>query len=88
MQTNVTAEQKQTNSSQDLTQAREKSNKRMNLSSEKPFEWLNENSRKFLAAGYLGEGLCAEERIANIAKKSRRNSSNARLCRQILLLYV
>jgi ribonucleoside-diphosphate reductase alpha chain len=60
----------------------------MNLSSEKPFEWLNENSRKFLAAGYLGEGLCAEERIANIAKKSRRNSSNARLCRQILLLYV
>jgi ribonucleoside-diphosphate reductase alpha chain len=88
MQTNVTAEQKQTNSSQDLTQAREKSNKRMNLSSEKPFEWLNENSRKFLAAGYLGEGLCAEERIANIAKKSRRNSSNARLCRQILLLHV
>jgi ribonucleoside-diphosphate reductase alpha chain len=70
MQTNVTAEQKQTNSSQDLTQAREKSNKRMNLSSEKPFEWLNENSRKFLAAGYLGEGLCAEERIANIAKKA------------------
>ena len=70
MQTNVTVEQKQTNSSQDLTQAREKSNKRMNLSSEKPFEWLNENSRKFLAAGYLGEGLCAEERIANIAKKA------------------
>ena len=70
MQTNVTAEQKQTNSSQDSIQAREKSNKRMNLSSEKPFEWLNENSRKFLAAGYLGEGFCAEERIANIAKKA------------------
>jgi len=47
MQTNVTAEQKQTNSSQDSTQAREKSNKRMNLSSEKPFEWLNENSKNF-----------------------------------------
>ena len=70
MHTKTITEPKQTNSSQDLTQAREKSNKRMNLSSEKPFEWLNENSRKFLAAGYIGEGLCAEERIANIAKRA------------------
>ncbi|MDB9966871.1 ribonucleoside-diphosphate reductase subunit alpha [Flavobacteriaceae bacterium] len=70
MQTKTTTEQKQINSSQDSTQAREKSNQRMNLVSEKPFEWLNENSRKFLAAGYLGEGLCAEERIANIAKRA------------------
>ena len=70
MQTKTTAEQKQINSSQNSTQAREKSNQRMNLVSEKPFEWLNENSRKFLAAGYLGEGLCAEERIANIAKRA------------------
>ena len=70
MHTKTIIEPKQTNSSQDLTQAREKSNKRMNLSSEKPFEWLNENSRKFLAAGYIGEGLCAEERIANIAKRA------------------
>ena len=70
MQTKTTAEQKQINSSQDSTQAREESNQRMNLVSEKPFEWLNENSRKFLAAGYLGEGLCAEERIANIAKRA------------------
>ena len=70
MQTKTTTEQKQINSSQDSTQAREKSNQRMNLVSENPFEWLNENSRKFLAAGYLGEGLCAEERIANIAKRA------------------
>ena len=70
MQTKTTTEQKQINSSQDSTQAREESNQRMNLVSEKPFEWLNENSRKFLAAGYLGEGLCAEERIANIAKRA------------------
>ncbi|MDB3901290.1 ribonucleoside-diphosphate reductase subunit alpha [Flavobacteriaceae bacterium] len=70
MQTKTTAEQKQINSSQDSTQAREKSNQTMNLVSENPFEWLNENSRKFLAAGYLGEGLCAEERIANIAKRA------------------
>ena len=70
MQTKTTAEQKQINLSQNSTQAREESNQRMNLVSEKPFEWLNENSRKFLAAGYLGEGLCAEERIANIAKRA------------------
>ena len=70
MHTKTITEPKQTNSSQDLTQAREKSNKRMNLSSEKPFEWLNENSRKFLAAGYLGEGLSAEKRIANIAQRA------------------
>ena len=70
MQIKTTIEQKPINSTQDSIQAREESNQRMNLISEKPFEWLNENSRKFLAAGYLGEGLCAEERIANIAKRS------------------
>ena len=41
-----------------------------NPTSTKKFEWLNENSRKFLAAGYLGDGLSAEERIANIAKRA------------------
>ena len=41
-----------------------------NLTTEKKFAWLNENSRKFLAAGYLGEELTAEKRIANIAKRA------------------
>ena len=41
-----------------------------NLTTEKTFAWLNENSRKFLAAGYLGEGITAEEPIANIAKRA------------------
>ena len=70
MQKKLKTEQKQENPHQDLIQAREKSMQRMNLTSEKPFEWLNENSRKFLAAGYLGEGLSAEERISNIAKRA------------------
>ena len=43
---------------------------KLNSTSTKPFEWLNENSRKFLAAGYLGDGLSAEERITNIAKRA------------------
>jgi ribonucleoside-diphosphate reductase alpha chain len=55
---------------QDLIQARKESKQNANPTSEKPFEWLNENSRKFLAAGYLGEGVSAEERIANIAKRA------------------
>ena len=70
MQKKQTTEKKQTNSYQHLIEAREKTRQRMNLNSEKPFEWLNENSRKFLAAGYLGEGLSAEERIANIAERA------------------
>ncbi len=70
METKTIDEQKQVNSVKDLNQARDNSNKRMNLISEKPFKWLNENSRKFLAAGYIGEGICAEERIANIAKRA------------------
>jgi len=32
-----------------------------------PFEWLNNDSRKFLANGYLLEGVSAEERIRDIA---------------------
>jgi ribonucleoside-diphosphate reductase alpha chain len=55
---------------QDLIQARKQSKQSVNSTAEKPFNWLNENSRKFLAAGYLGEGISAEERIANIAKRA------------------
>ena len=55
---------------QDLIQARKQSKQNANPTAEKPFEWLNENSRKFLAAGYLGDGVSAEERIADIAKRA------------------
>jgi ribonucleoside-diphosphate reductase alpha chain len=70
MQKKTTTKEIKTNSYQNLIDAREKTRQKMNLISEKPFQWLNENSRKFLAAGYLGEGLVAEERIANIAKRA------------------
>ena len=66
----INTDQENINSAKDLIQAREKSIKKKNLISDKPFEWLNENSRKFLAAGYLGEGLSAEERIRNIAQRA------------------
>jgi len=61
---------KKANPHQDLIQARKESMKKINESNEKSFEWLNENSRKFLAAGYLGEGITAEERISNIAQRA------------------
>jgi ribonucleoside-diphosphate reductase alpha chain len=44
--------------------------KKFNENSEKSFEWLNENSRKFLAAGYLGDSVSAEQRIADIAERA------------------
>ena len=70
MQKKLKIDQKQENPHQDLIQAREKSMHKMSRTSKKSFEWLNENSRKFLAAGYLGDGLSAEERIANIAQRA------------------
>ncbi len=38
----------------------------------KPWYWLNENSRAFLARGYLAEGQTAEERIQVIAQKAEK----------------
>ena len=61
---------KKANPYQDLIQARKKSMQQLKEAPEKSFEWLNENSRKFLAAGYLGEGITAEERISNIAQRA------------------
>ncbi|MCH1484878.1 MAG: ribonucleoside-diphosphate reductase subunit alpha, partial [Flavobacteriaceae bacterium] len=61
---------KETNTREDLIQARKSSMKKFNKDSEKSFEWLNENSRKFLAAGYLGDSVSAEQRIADIAERA------------------
>lgn len=37
---------------------------------EKCFAWLNENSRNFLEAGYLTEGVSPEERIREVAERA------------------
>ncbi len=70
MQKKLTTKIDQKKSYEDLIQARKESKQNADSTIEKSFEWLNENSRKFLAAGYLGEGISAEERIANIAKRA------------------
>src|SRR5690625_4891525 len=36
----------------------------------KPFDWLNENSRNFLEAGYLTDGITPEQRIKQIADRA------------------
>ena len=36
----------------------------------KPFQWLNEHSRNFLAAGYLRPGLAPEQRVREIADRA------------------
>ena len=70
MQKKLTTPKKETNTREDLIQARKTSMKKFNKDSEKSFEWLNENSRKFLAAGYLGDSVSAEQRIADIAERA------------------
>ena len=70
MQKKLTTPKKETNTREDLIQARKSSMKKFNKDSEKSFEWINENSRKYLAAGYLGDSVSAEQRIADIAERA------------------
>ncbi len=57
------------NSNVDLVTARKEALEKNNMpkENESGFEWLNENSRKFLEAGYLSPGISAEQRIREIA---------------------
>lgn len=41
------------------------------MTDRKPFEWLNEDSRKFLSRGYLLEGVTPEQRIRQIADRAQ-----------------
>ena len=70
MEKKLTTKQDQKKPHQDLIQARKESKQNTKATPKKSFDWLNENSRKFLAAGYLGEGVSAEERITNIARRA------------------
>ncbi len=59
----------QKNSVQDFAKARQATSKRPRPAHDSTgFTWLNENSRQFLASGYLTEGASPEERIWEIAQ--------------------
>ena len=54
-----------------LIQARKETLRETGTQAAEPaFEWLTENSRKFLASGYLADGITAEQRIREIANRA------------------
>lgn len=60
-----------TGQAENLVKARKEFLKETGSQAPEPaFEWLTENSRKFLASGYLSEGVTAEERIWEIAQRA------------------
>lgn len=64
-------DQKQENPTQDLVNARKDALANLKpINTNKGFEWLNENSRKFLASGYLTEDITPEGRIREIAERA------------------
>ena len=69
MQKKIKAEEK-LNSYEKLIETQKKSKNKMNRVSESPFEWLNENSRRFLELGYLNEGETPEVRVLEIAERA------------------
>lgn len=58
------------NTNKDILAARKKTlanSKEKNMAG---FDWLNENSRKFLKAGYLSEGVSPEQRMREVADRA------------------
>ncbi len=53
-----------------LIDARKKSLHQINTAGTGGFKWLTDHSRQFLAAGYLTEGVSAEQRIREIADRA------------------
>ncbi len=60
----------QTTTTQDLLNARKEALIHTEAANKEGFQWLNEYSRKFLAAGYLTEGATPESRIREIADRA------------------
>lgn len=67
--TTTSGEQKTTPLNNDLIAAR-KGALSKNVSNNESFSWLNENSRNFLEAGYLTEGVSPEQRIREVAERA------------------
>jgi len=67
--TTTPGEQKTTTTNSDLLAAR-KGALTKNASANESFTWLNENSRNFLEAGYLTEGVSPEQRIREVAERA------------------
>ena len=62
--------QKATNNNNDLLAARKEAIAKASETNSEGFSWLNENSRNFLEAGYLTEGVSPEQRIREVAERA------------------
>ena len=60
------------NGSNELVQARKEALKSIKQDKEEGFKWLNQDSRNFLASGYLTPGVSAETRIREIADRAEK----------------
>ena len=64
------ANQTENKTENELINARKKSLQQIKTKTDGDFSWLTDHSRKFLASGYLTEGVSAEERIKEIADRA------------------
>ena len=62
--------QKATNPNDELVAARKQALNQDGANKDNSFSWLNKNSRDFLEAGYLTEGVSPEERIREVAERA------------------
>ncbi|MDE0773543.1 MAG: ribonucleoside-diphosphate reductase subunit alpha [Ulvibacter sp.] len=62
--------QKATNPNDELVAARKQALNQDAADTDNSFSWLNKNSRDFLEAGYLTEGVSPEERIREVAERA------------------
>ncbi|BAO54440.1 ribonucleoside-diphosphate reductase subunit alpha [Nonlabens marinus] len=69
-QTTTTQEQQKVDANQKLADARKEALNAAKPKQEAGFEWLNENSRNFLEAGYLTPGATPESRMREIAERA------------------
>ena len=68
--TNSETQLNETNTDNSLLNARKKSLQQLKSNTQGDFSWLTDHSRKFLASGYLTDGVSAEERIREIAERA------------------
>ncbi|WP_299524101.1 ribonucleoside-diphosphate reductase subunit alpha [Winogradskyella sp.] len=68
--TNTETKSNETITDNTLINARKKSLQQIKPKTQGDFNWLTEHSRKFLASGYLTDGVTAEERIKEIADRA------------------
>jgi ribonucleoside-diphosphate reductase alpha chain len=66
----ITSKEQKTTNQSELLNARKKTLQEQQSPKKEPFAWLTDHSRKFLASGYLVDGVSPEERIREVADRA------------------